>query len=1590
MTDPWEQARTEVASAVAERAATATELAAQQQRQIVLRRQAADAQARGDTAQASALQAQADEAAAQVLRLTGQSTMLASGLLAAVSAALDTTDVDLEPDVPLALLPVRLETRSLPGGGVLRVRIYPDELALTNVDTGASDLEAKAGVAYWTDRWTADGVGDTAAADAAWARLLAAVGPRRAAVTAAATLPTNIAAKPAPGAAGDGAPVFPAAGPRRIRRSVIRTLPDRFVVVAEQGSGAALTVSRASGSVIPDELPAGVLEGEAIDPSVAGLLAGDSRWLVDYQAAKDVGLGIDLTLAQPGVTINRLIAYGVRHTLDPEASAARLAELVTSHQLTGRAAVLAPGLPTNNTEAAPAGRDSSVPAPPPRAAAPPGQGAGAELETALGLPAGSLSELPGADRGWEVPASAMATVLWPATWETYLLNRVADNPSGQPPVLSADTRELLRQHATDTVRGLGPLPAIRLGKQPYGLLPVTSTTSFYAGDGSVAESGLAAFLQRVRPLWQGAAAQLPTIADADLETALPRILGTLAVSNGLRVRSVLSRTPGLQTLANAASPAQAGAQALADDLCSALMGVDATRLEPTGLLATYTRVLGLPLADDSDPAVLSRLRAGDPIPDKPASVLQALAILSAAQFETQRRRLIDGNEEIASLLPKEAIEGISVPLDVLREGLDRVVAGDDEPERTAKLADVVQHEVGAFDHALHAARFPLAALRPSAISAIPVSMQQHVSDRARLQVLGSFFALRSRVNDFNHALEVLSGASTTTPERALLLSATLDTTSHRLDAWLTSLATRRLRELRASRPTGILLGAYGWVENLVVRPAAEDGPDVILPDPSDLPGGYVHAPGIAHASTAAVLRSGRLSAMRRGSGAFDLDLSSTRVRKARAVLEGAGSGQSVAALLGYRFERHLLTHGAERWIYPIRAIAPIRTGKLTDAGSPSESVAASEVADGVQLVEMSLADLIAKAQAWQPNPDGDTYLDAASWTAMVPAEQSAISGAYALIADLRDAAADLLLAESVHALVQGSPARAAAAADAAAAGEAPAPELQLLQSDRAGIAVTHRLLVLIDRSDPLPGYALTRPRASAEPRLECWLQQQLGPATQIVLRDASQDGPAVTLDAAGICALDLVLGAASAGVGGTGGVGLEAETPLTAALRRAAGGPLLDRRPGAWGAGPAVDPRLAIGEAWELARALAAVLGSARPIDAGDLGQPGGTGAAGRIADPVTLSAGVRKTRDTLTQDKNDLAALLPGPSDPAPDAATQTSISDHLDGLAGYGIGPGSLTPSGDADTDLVGLLTAARAAVAAAEARITSAAPTIALASDPATDPAAAVGAWRRAAQELLGNGFPLLPILAAANGDGASDDMFSAALASPVLTPAEVATRVRPWLLRVASVRPAVARWTQTLLYRDALGRGPTLRVAQVPLGGTQAWVGGAMAPDQMPIGPVADVIAETPDPAGTYLNTRLSGFVVDTWVDTVPRRRVLATTVTPDGVAPEPEPVATTGIAVNANAPNNEAPQAILLAMSPDRQRWDSDRLIAVLHETIDLLRLRGVTLETLPWAGRLLPAAYVADWSLQGEQTIDPVFLHESISAAATPYFVRGS
>src|SRR4029434_1297449 len=61
---------------------------------------------------------------------------------------------DASPEVPLVLLPVRLETKLAPGTSTLRVRITPDEVHLDALVRAITPAEHASGRAYWTTLWT--------------------------------------------------------------------------------------------------------------------------------------------------------------------------------------------------------------------------------------------------------------------------------------------------------------------------------------------------------------------------------------------------------------------------------------------------------------------------------------------------------------------------------------------------------------------------------------------------------------------------------------------------------------------------------------------------------------------------------------------------------------------------------------------------------------------------------------------------------------------------------------------------------------------------------------------------------------------------------------------------------------------------------------------------------------------------------------------------------------------------------------------------------------------------------------------------------------------------------------------------------------------------------------------------------------------------------------------------------------------------------------------------------------------------------------------------------------------------------------------
>ncbi len=339
-----------------------------------------------------------------------------------------------------------------------------------------------------------------------------------------------------------------------------------------------------------------------------------------------------------------------------------------------------------------------------------------------------------------------------------------------------------------------------------------------------------------------------------------------------------------------------------------------------------------------------------------------------------------------------------------------------------------------------------------------------------------------------------------------LMTGTLDLCSHRLDAWITSFATKRLEEMRQNDPSGVLLGSYGWVMNL--RPAE---PQAQAPTP---PGeqapvfeaarnpGFVHTPSLTQAATVAILRSGHLAQSSSGAAndLLAIDLSSERVRLATWLLDGVRQGQPLGALLGYRFERRLQEIRKAQFISVFRELAPLVARKL-DPGQQTasiESVAANNVVDGLALM-----------RRWEKGKEGASTppwtIDTIPFGQMVNQKTPALppfdpnnADFKALKAELEfleqavDAVSDALMAESVHQVVRGNPLRAASTVEAVAGGETPPPELEVVRTPRTGIALTHRVVSLFSGEPQLPTHwSAISPRAKAEPHLNAWAARLL-------------------------------------------------------------------------------------------------------------------------------------------------------------------------------------------------------------------------------------------------------------------------------------------------------------------------------------------------------------------------------------------------------------------------------------------------------------------------------------------------------------------
>ncbi|OLR92888.1 hypothetical protein [Actinokineospora bangkokensis] len=1504
---------------------------------------------------------------------------------------------------PVVLLPVRLETRFT--ATQLLVRVYPDEVHLDSHEAPLTDDEATWGKRYWSGVWAA--AGDDAKERAAWEELATRYGAERASWVARVLEPTNPEARPG------GTPAFPVLGAARAsswtQRTVARAMPTRWRVI---GYPNATGVARQEvvGLPVPRPLPVGPAPTADLDSLAADQPPVDdaTRWLVDFTAAEAIGMGVRLPRAPGGSDLGyqRVVVHGVVEapaagSTEPvaEVTGRELAALLDSHFHTRGVGFIAPGSATNNTATATSTHSRRDPES--RAAlrvrhgdaAPAAANSAAKrLAGALGIPltatggtgapkAGTptaLGRARGAARDDESTARAMATALWAATGG-YTLHQLA---AGR--FTDADVRGV-REHLRSHVRPGGPLPALRIGKQPYGVLPVlplNAWTEVETATGPRLNPAVAGFLRTLRDqVWRPAAqnpAAVPRVVRGaqDAERVVARVLAMSPTARRVFARSSLGQeyVTALWRL---------GTVALSEQWRAELGAAGAALAQRFGLGAFDVRLTKLVHARESFPLDAPWTLAAPGTPGgTPAQYLALLGDLSRGP-ESLRDAPDLGPAAATPLLYRLIRHSLLAEVGITTGRLlgDATGAGL-EPE----LIDLDG------DGTTSTASRRLSQFVPGSYTTISAWLRTPaVSVDARSTDLAEAAA----------AVRQLAGTAPADLERAL--AGQLDATSHRLDAWITSLATRRLGWLRRAsggKPTGAHLGGYGWVTDVRPRgtqptpvtalPPGEAGPLVQAPGDT---AGPIHAPSQTHAVTAAVLRSAQRAHGDTPGTPLAIDLTSERARAALWVLDGVRQGVPLGALLGARVERWIRDSAEptlSSCIDALRGLAPVLATSVDADGAITESRVPESVVDGLALHRRYL----------------DGRLDPLRDVGAAGNQVAELAKVFERLDDLVDAVADALLVEGVHQAVQGNPLRAGATLDAMSSGEAPPPELESLRTPRTGDAVTHRVAVLVGGSGPSPADwptdTATQVRALAEPALAGWVARLLPRPGSITATAALPDHTLVpfTLAELRLSPLDWLALAPADPLAPLAGTDLEAHL-----LLRAAALPAVAGRRVTGVSSPGLPALL------EAARAARDLVRSARAVRPADLTLPENADDAplDLLVDypPVAQQPPVEQppedkppadqtppVGDKTPSDETppivelptSLAAMplpsptptpgpgkpLPGPGKPLPTptpdpvpyvsptemqdrlAAVQTVVnrtaeqlgSTALDTLRAGLLGasllgvPGVVPPppaAGDTDRGVLSALAAAALAElrrrAQAAAKITE-------------------GLGEEVATGRLGAlvpDVPALPPFTLRRFTPTTADAFRSSYYDSTGLQAGDPTTAATRLLGVAKVRPGVDRLVTSLGYAEALGTGDglTASVAQLPYKAGDRWAGLPAATGGSPGNRLAFTL-HAPD--GLPDNQGVRGLVVEEWTEVVPRTRE------------------TTGLAVHADSPDSAPPQAILLAVPPDgRADWDPQLLTDTVDEALSLAQLRAVDLEALhpvdPDAltdiGQLLPATVLA-------------------------------
>lgn len=851
------------------------------------------------------------------------------------------------------------------------------------------------------------------------------------------------------------------------------------------------------------------------------------------------------------------------------------------------------------------------------------------------------------------------------------------------------------------------------------------------------------------------------------------------------------------------------------------------------------------------------------------------------------------------------------------------------------------------------------------------------------------------IQELRMALQVLKNLPTARLER--IFAEHLDTCNYRLDSWFSGLALQRL-EAQQEAEKGIYLGAFGILENIKenpdfpgiypqeveangepIEPSSNRGlvefhyvGNVPLPsynyervqdtglirvDPVEdtTNEGFIHTPSLNHATTAAILRAGFLTHKNAQSDpeALSVNLTSARVRHAFFYLDGIQKGQSLAEMLGYRFERNIYeqetsfsgAYTIAEYLQKIRDEYPLEAGSIL----PLEPVSV-ENQEGRQVVHGS--DLI---EAYK--------LNSAVLSSVIDnsGDLSVINSIIRHLIDDMDALSDVLLSEGVYQMARGNVERSGAVMKSLSEGGF-IQEPEILKTPRLSKAFTNRVGITFDpiRSAYDAWSRTGTPRSNAEPGLNGWLADKLPAAIDITINyyytvhsdtSGTETHGSICMEDLDIEPIDLIYMVQAGGLS-------EALSELSKRISFYVKKYVENRDDITVNVQyksrvSFVGAQISVYEILSLLQELKTMVGNSRAMNPEDFLLPDQiqddlapevsfqqlsfNGLENRLKQVVGITSGYSNSiADLITKITNEITLVSGG------DLTKLSDLRESLVLAANYGIANAVPNTAAEDTDDLATVLLAKAADVKKIlldrESEATAILNNIPSYTTPNFTESKAVSTQLEdAAKIIFGNGFKVYRDFGLRNAteveiQSTQKDFFADA--------GDLAAQ--RWVQGVAKVRSRITNFQRVQLYGDYLKnrRRQDLSVIQLPLSPTRddRWVAMEFNNDYEVPDDSISMVLDAPNMVD--MRALQAGMIIDDWVETIP------------------DPDVQSGVAMNYQSPNSEAPNALILAVSPNETgRWEWSDLMDVVDETFGMAKKRAVEPDHLKekiW-GQVVPA-----------------------------------